>query len=71
MFNVLMELFNRVGLQKNVENTVSMACQPYRAIGGNSTESYRLRMAVEGVTHRERLSQRVRRPEQNTNLEAG
>ena len=48
-FDVLAELFDRVGLCTNMGNTVSMACQPCCAIGGHSVEAYGLRMTVEGL----------------------
>ena len=52
VFNVLMELFNRFGLCTNVGKTLSMACQPCRAIGVHSVEVYGIRMTVELMTHR-------------------
>ena len=51
VFNVLTELFDRVGLRTNVGKTVSMACQPCCAIGGHSSEAYGLRMTGWGLTH--------------------
>ena len=41
-FSALLAIFYRVGLQTNVNKTVSMACQPCRAGTGNRTaEGYR------------------------------
>ena len=41
-FSALVAIFDRVGLQTNVDNTVSMACHPCRAGSGNRTaEGYR------------------------------
>ena len=37
-FSALVAIFNRVGLQTNVDKTVSMACQPCRAGGGTGGE---------------------------------
>ena len=36
-FSALVAIFDRVGLQKNVDKTVSMACHPCRAGSGNRT----------------------------------
>ena len=33
-FDVLTDLFNRIGLQMNVRNTISMACRPCHTSGG-------------------------------------
>ena len=44
-FSALVAIFGRVGLQTNVNNTVSMACHPCRAGTGNrTTEGYRRRL---------------------------
>ena len=41
-FSALVAIFDRVGLQKNVDKTVIMACHPCRAGSGNWTaEGYR------------------------------
>ena len=48
-FSALVAIFNRVGLQTNVDKTVSMACQPCRAGSGNRTaEGYRRQITGEG-----------------------
>ena len=46
-FDTRMYLFDRVSLLTNMVNTVSMACQPCSALGGQSTEAYGLRMIKE------------------------
>ena len=44
-FSALVAIFDRVGLQTNVDKTVSMACHPCRARNGNrTTKGYRQRM---------------------------
>ena len=54
-FSALVAIFDRVGLQANVDKTVSMACQPCRAGSGNRTaEGYRRRITGEGKSFRER-----------------
>ena len=41
-FSALVAIFDRVGLQTNVDKTVSIACHPCRAGSGNrSAEGYR------------------------------
>ena len=40
-FSALVAIFDRVGLQTNVDKTVSMACHPCRAGSGNRTVKYR------------------------------
>ena len=48
-FSALVAIFDRVGLQTNVDKTVSMACQPCWAGSGNRTaEGYRRRITGEG-----------------------
>ena len=59
-FSALVAIFDRVGLQNNVNKTVSMACQPCQAGSGNrSTDGYRRRVAGEGLSDRERQRERV------------
>ena len=54
-FIALVAIFDRVGLQNNVNKTVSMACQPCRAGSGNRTaEGYRRRITGEEKSFRER-----------------
>ena len=54
-FSALVAIFDRVGLQTNVDKTVSMACQPCRAGSGNRTpDGYRRRVTGEGLSYRER-----------------
>ena len=61
-FDVMMELFDRVGLCNNVGKTVIMECQKFYDIGGHSMEAYGIRMMGGGLAYRERLRQRVRCP---------
>ena len=65
------EIFDWVGPYTNALKTVSMECQPCRAIGGHSTESYGLWMKGEGMTHQERLFQRDHYLDCNVYLAAG
>ena len=54
-FSALVAIFDRVGLQTNVDKTVSMACHPCRAGYGNRTmEGYRRRITGDGNSFRER-----------------
>ena len=58
-FSALVAIFDRVGMQKNVYKTVSMACQPCRAGTGNrTTEGYMRRLTGEGSSFRERQRER-------------
>ena len=54
-FNNLVGLFDRVGLRKNVRETVGIVCHPCQAAGNLSTEAYRQRVTGVGPTYRERL----------------
>ena len=45
VFDVLTGLFNRFGLRKNMQRTVSMTCQQYHAHGRMSVESFKRKMA--------------------------
>ena len=59
-FSALVAIFDRVGLQTNVDKTVSMACQPCWAGSGNrNAEGYRRRITGEGKSFRERQRERV------------
>ena len=52
-FSALVAIFDRVGLQTNVDKTVSMACHPCRAGYGNcTTEGYRQRITGDGSSFR-------------------
>ena len=54
-FSALVAIFDRVGLQKNVDKTVSMAFHPCREGSGNrTTEGYRRRITGDGNSFRER-----------------
>ena len=53
VFNTLVGLFDRVGLQKNVRKTVGMVCHPCQAVGNLSEAAYGRRVTGEGPTCRE------------------
>ena len=72
VFSALVAIFYRVGLQKNVDKTVSMVCQPCRAGSGNRTaEGYRRRITGDGSSFRERQRERVAGGECGAELAAG
>ena len=53
--SALVDIFDRVGLQTNVDKTVSMACHPCRVGSDNrTTEGYRRRLTGDGSSFRER-----------------
>ena len=59
-FSALVAIFDRVGLQTNVDKTVSMACHPCRAGSGNrTTEGYRRIITGDGNLFWERQRERV------------
>ena len=71
-FSALVAIFNRVGLQTNVDKTVSMACLPCRAGSGNRTaEGYRRQITGDGKSFRERQRERVACRECGAELAAG
>ena len=71
-FSALVALFDRVGLQTNVDKTVSMACQPCRAGSGNRTaEGYRRWITGEGKSFREQQRERVACKECGVEIAAG
>ena len=71
-FSALVAIFDRVGLQTNVDKTVSMACHPCRAGTGNrTTEGYRQRLTGVGKTFKERQRERVACGEFGAELAAG
>ena len=51
-FTQLVGLFDRVGLNTNIKNTVSMICRPCTAAGNWSEEAYGRFMTGEGLTFR-------------------
>ena len=59
VFNTLVGLFDRVGLQKNVGKTVGMVCHPCQTSGNLSDEAYGRRVTGEGTTYREWLKGQV------------
>ena len=72
VFSALVAIFDRVGLQTNIDKTVSMACQPCRAGSGNRTaEGYRQRITGEGKSFRERQRERVACGECGAEIAAG
>ena len=54
-----MGLFDRVGLNTNINKTVSMTCRPCTAAGNRSEEAYGRLMTREGLAFRERKRDRV------------
>ena len=71
-FSALVAIFDRVGLRKNVDKTVSMACHPWRAGTGNrTTEGYRRRLTGVGSTFKERQRARGACGECGAELAAG
>ena len=71
-FSALVAIFDRVGLQTNVDKTVSMACHPCRAGSGNrATEGYRRRITGDGSSFWERQRERVACGECGAELAAG
>ena len=59
-FSALVAIFDRVGLQTNVDKTVSMVYHPCRAGSGNrTTEGYRRRITGDGSSFQEIQRERV------------
>ena len=52
-FNALVGLFDRVGLQTNVGNTIGMVCHPCQAAGSLTTVAYGRRITGEGHSYRD------------------
>ena len=48
-----------MGINTNINKTVSMTCRPCTAAGNRSEEEYGRLMTVEGLTFRERKRERV------------
>ena len=70
-FSALVAIFDRVGLRKNVNKTVSMACHPCRAgTGTRTTEGYRRRLTGVGE-HSRRGRERVACRECGAEITAG
>ena len=54
-FTALVDIFDRVGLMKNVGKTVSMVCHPCQVGGGNRTEeAYSSMIMGKGRSYAER-----------------
>ena len=71
-FNVLVGLFDRVGLQKNVGKTVSMVCHPCQATSGKITKAaYGNRLTGEGKSYKEQQRDRMECAECGEQLEVG
>ena len=62
-FNMLTNLFDRVGLRMDVRKTVSVVCQPCQSVGGNPAEAYKRRIIGMGITYQACQFQNVRCPE--------
>ena len=58
-FDVLIGIFERVGIRTNVAKTVEMVCQPGPISGQHSSAAYEWRMTGEGDPHHARDSCRV------------
>ena len=71
MFDALIGLFNRVGLQINEGKMTIMACRPYHTPLACSTEDYTQQVTGRGISCRERLYQRVHFPDCGFHLTAG
>ena len=69
--DTLTGLFGRVGLHKNVGNTVRMICRPCRTTGTQSEASYKRRMTGEGIIYRDRQRIRLQCPDCGTDLVEG
>ena len=52
-FDMLTGLFERVGLQKNVRNTMRMVCKTFRESGVQEVEAYTRRMAGKGSSFKD------------------
>ena len=63
VFDVLADLFDRVGLHKNKGKTVSMAFQPCHTPGRMSEVAYEKRATGTGLTYQERQRMLVQFPE--------
>ena len=71
-FSALVAIFDRVGLQTNVDKTVSIACHPYWAGSGNRTaEGYRRRITGDGNSFRGQQQERGACGECGAELAAG
>ena len=58
-FTQLVGLFDRVGLNTNINKTISMTCRPCTAAGNRSEEAYGRLMTGEVLMFRERKIERV------------
>ena len=63
LFDVITDLFNRVGLCTNLHKTVSMECRPCHAPGGFSEAAYEQWVTGIGQSYLARLRHRVQCPE--------
>ena len=70
-FDILMGLFDKVGLRTNVRKTVGMVCRNFWAAGVRAEEAYASRMTGEGRILKEREQERVLCPECGKELEKG
>ena len=58
-FDTLTGMYDRVGLWRNVINTIRMACSPCQAAGVRADEAYKRRMKGEGRSLKERQRERL------------
>ena len=70
-FYMLTGIFDRVGLQKNVQETLGMACRPCRAVRVRSYDAYTWRITGEGRSFKERQREQVLFPEYEKGLAKG
>ena len=70
-FNAMMGLFDRVGLNKNVQETVGMVCHPFRAAGVRADKSYTQQMKVSWRSYKEIQREQVNFPECGKELARG
>ena len=63
VFDVLIDLLNQVGTQKNTWKTESMSCHPFHTPGIMSVVAYERQVTGMGMTYKERQRMRVQCPE--------
>ena len=61
-FNILMVIFDQVGLQTNTRKTVGVVFQPCRAVRVWSEKAYKCWMAVERRSYQDRKQERFQCP---------
>ena len=71
VFETLTGIFNRLGIRKNVRNTVGMACMPCQADRERADKAYTQKITGEERSFRERQRERVLCPECGEEIEKG